>query len=354
MKAQGAFKLLMRSGAKAPGEVYMFESTRRFQTLMKSAPVGAERVYMWKAYTADYLKHNRRSGAAIRIAAGIAALFLSLLCGVFYNLWNYEVDRIVHEEGGWHSRLVGSPSRDEIAFLENHDHMSSVVISTATTTMNPASQDVVMELYFKDIRDVLPDTPLLASLVGVLPENTSYHDNYLSMYLIRSPQDTAPRWLFPSMLLITVMASISLIIIIHNAFAVSMSSRLHQFGILSSVGASPKQLRRCFIQEAAALCALPLLAGNLAGIAGCMGLIWMMNRLASGIDGRLTAVYAFSPTVFLLTLLLCVLTILISVWLPARTLSNRTPLETIKYTGEWSLKRKKQSSLLRLIFGMEG
>ncbi|MDR0964148.1 MAG: ABC transporter permease [Clostridium sp.] len=309
---------------------------------------------MWKAYTADYLKYNHRSGTAIRIAAGIASLFLSILCGVFYNLWNYEVDRIVHEEGGWHSRLVGSPSRDEIDFLENHDHVSNVVISTDTTIKNAESQDIVMELYFKNIHHVLPDTSLFAGLIGILPENTAYHDNLLSMYLIRSPLDTAPRWIFPAMLLITVMSSISLIIIIHNAFAVSMSSRLHQFGILSGVGASPKQLRRCLVQEAAALCALPLLAGNLVGIASCMGLIWLLNRLATGIVGRQQAVYAFSPIIFILTLLLCMLTILISAWLPARTLSKRTPLETIKFTGEWQLKRKKQSPLLRLIFGIEG
>jgi putative ABC transport system permease protein len=217
---------------------------------------------MWKAYTADYLRYNHRGGTAIRIAAGIAALLLSVLCGMFYNIWKYDEERIMQEKIGW---------------------------------------------------------------------------------------------IFPTMLLFTVMASVSLIIIIHNAFAVSMSARLHQFGIFSSIGATPKQIRRCLVQEAAALCALPLLMGNLLGIGSCMGLIWMINHLlGADIAERRTAVYAFSPTVFLLTLLLCVLTILLSAWLPARTLSRLTPLEAIKNSSECQLKRKKNSPLLRLLFGIEG
>jgi putative ABC transport system permease protein len=216
---------------------------------------------MWKAYTADYLKYNHRGGTAIRIAAGIAALFLSILSGMFYNLRKYDEERIIQENIGW---------------------------------------------------------------------------------------------VFPTMLLLTVMASVSLIIIIHNAFAVSMSARLHQFGIFSSVGATPKQIRRCLVQEAIALCALPLFLGNLLGIGSCIGLIRMTNLLGADIVGRRTAVYIFSPAVFLLTLLLCVLTILFSAWLPARALSKLTPMEAIRSTGELQLKRKKNSPLLRLFFGIEG
>jgi putative ABC transport system permease protein len=216
---------------------------------------------MWKAYTADYLRYNHRGGTAIRIAAGIAALFLSILSGMFYNLWKYDEERIIQEKIGW---------------------------------------------------------------------------------------------VFPTMLLLTVMASVSLIIIIHNAFAVSMSARLHQFGIFSSVGATPKQIRRCLVQEAIALCALPLFLGNLVGIGSCMGLIWMTNLLGADIVGRRTAVYIFSPVVFWLTLLLCVLTILFSAWLPARALSKLTPMEAIRSTGELELKRKKNTPLLCLLFGIEG
>ena len=55
---------------------------------------------MWKDYSADFLKNNRSSSLSVRIAAFISALLLSLLCGLFYNAWKYEVERIQQEEGG--------------------------------------------------------------------------------------------------------------------------------------------------------------------------------------------------------------------------------------------------------------
>lgn len=40
------------------------------------------------------------------LAALAASFFLALLCGLFYNAWTYEVDRILREEGGWQARLT--------------------------------------------------------------------------------------------------------------------------------------------------------------------------------------------------------------------------------------------------------
>ena len=68
---------------------------------------------MWKEYSSNYIKNNRSSSLSVIIASFISALLLSLLCGSFYNLWKYEVERIELEEGGWHSRILGElPSKD--------------------------------------------------------------------------------------------------------------------------------------------------------------------------------------------------------------------------------------------------
>ena len=58
---------------------------------------------MWKDYLSGYIKNNRSLGS-IRFSAFISALLLSLLCGLFYNMWKYEVERIELEEGAWQSR----------------------------------------------------------------------------------------------------------------------------------------------------------------------------------------------------------------------------------------------------------
>lgn len=176
----------------------------------------------------------------------------------------------------------------------------------------------------------------------------------MAMYLVRDADDEAPRLVFPLFLLIMGLASFSLIVIIHNAFAVSMQARIHQLGILSSIGATPRQIRTCLLQEAAYLCAAPILLGTLFGIAGSMGLLALLEMLAREVEGRRASVFGYHPLILLFTLLITAITIGISAWMPARKLSVMTPLEAIKNTRELELRRKCNSPGLSLLFGVEG
>lgn len=306
---------------------------------------------MWKDYSLGYLKNNRTSGISVIVASFISALLLSLLCGVFYNLWKYEVERIELEEGGWQSRITGELDEEAVEIIRSFGGVKDAVINEKET----ADGEVAIDIYFDRMGDVLKDTVQIAAQVGISPEAVTYNYPLLAMYLIRDSKDTAPRMVFPLFLLVMAMASVSLIVIIHNSFAVTMNARIHQFGIFSSIGATPRQIRTCLLQEAAALCALPVLAGNLLGIAGSMGLMHMTNViLGSGVPGRHEAVFGYHPLVLVLTLVVTCVTIWISAWLPARRLGRLTPLEAIKNTGELHIKRRKRSIVLSFFFGMEG
>lgn len=175
-----------------------------------------------------------------------------------------------------------------------------------------------------------------------------------AMYLSRNANDTAPRLVFPLFLLIMGLASFSLVIIIHNVFAVSMNARIHQFGIFSSIGATPKQIRTCLFQEAASVCAVPVLAGSLMGIAGAFGITKWTNVIGAGIENRREEVFGYHPLILAATLLITSVTIGVSVWLPAWKLSRMTPLDAIKNAGDGQLKRRKHSRILSLLFGVEG
>ena len=306
---------------------------------------------MWKDYSSGYIKNNRSSGMSVMIAAFISALLLSLLLGLFYNAWKYEIESIEQEEGGWQSRIVGEFTQEDMESIKNFANVKDVVISEKGAQI----PEPVIDIYFDDMGAVLDDTMQIAKVLGVSSENVIYNHELLAMYMIRDPQDTAPRLLFPLFILIAGIASFSLIIVIHNSFVVSMNARIHQFGIFSSIGATPKQIRSCLLQEAAALCILPILIGNLLGILISMGIIHMANDLlGSDVAGRHEAVFGYHPLVLVATLLLTVATIWISAWMPARKLSRLTPLEAIKNTGELQLKRKKKSPLLTCLFGLEG
>lgn len=306
---------------------------------------------MWREYASSSLKHNRSAGLSITIAALIAALLLSLLCGLFYNAWKYEVERVQLEEGNWHSRILGELSEADLETIRNYANVQDVVRNErGDTGINPT-----VDIIFRRKSAVFSDMPKIASQLGIPQERVQYHYELLALYLIRDASDPAPRLLFPVFLLITLAASFSLILIIHNAFAVSMQARVHQFGILSSVGATPKQIRTGLLQEAAVLCIGPVLIGNLLGVAGSAGITALSNTaLGNAETGRHTAVFGYHPLVLLLTVSVTVLTIWISAWLPARKLSRLTPLQAIQNTGELQLRRKKNSRLLSLLFGVEG
>ena len=306
---------------------------------------------MWKDYSSGYIKNNRSSGMSVMIATFISALLLSLLLGLFYNAWKYEIESIEQEEGGWQSRIVGEFTQEDIESIKNFAHVKDVVVNEKGAQI----PGTVIDIYFDSMGSVLDNTLRIAETLGVSAEKVIYNYELLAMYMIRDPQDTAPRLVFPMFILIVGVASFSLIIVIHNSFAVSMNARIHQFGIFSSIGATPKQIRSCLLQEAAALCILPILIGNLFGILMSMGLMHMANDLlGSDVAGRHEAVFGYHPLVLVATLLLTVVTIWISAWMPARKLSRLTPLEAIKNTGELQLKRKKKSPLLTCLFGLEG
>lgn len=306
---------------------------------------------MWRDYSSGYIKNNHSSGITIMIAAFISALLLSLLCGLFYNTWKYEVERIELEEGSWQSRITGAFDKEDVETIKTFGNVKDAVVNGKETR----SQEMTIDIYFNDMRKAFEDTSRIVTLMGEKPETVTYNHELLAMYFIRDPQDTAPRLLFPLFLLITIMASVSLIVIIHNSFAVSMNARIYQFGILSSIGATPKQIRSCLLQEAFVLCAIPVMTGNILGIVISRGLLYFINRLlGSSIEGRHEAVFGYHPYVLFITLLVTVLTIWISAWLPARKLSKLTPLEAIKNTGELQLKCKKKSPFLTFLFGMEG
>ena len=305
---------------------------------------------MWKDYSIEYIKKNRVSSVSVLVAAFISALFLSLLCGLFYNFWNYEIESVILEEGNWQGRITGVFGDDVTSQIE---HFANVKTASINEELSD-EQTLVVDVCFDDMGVVYQNMPLIAQQLGVPETSVSYHESLLSNYFINNPQDSAPPLLMVFYLFILLLVSVSLILIIHNSFAVSMNARVHQFGIFSSIGATPGQIRTCLLQEAAMLCVVPILLGSFIGIALTFGTIQAVNALAEGIVGRHEAVFTYHPLIFAITLLASFLTVLFSAWLPARKLSKITPMDAIKNTGELQLKKRKKSRILASLFGIEG
>ena len=305
---------------------------------------------MWKNYSIEFIKRNRASSLSALAAAFISALFLSLLCGLFYNFRNYEIESVILEEGNWQARITGTFDENAVSGVENFANVKTASVNKELSD----GQTLVIDICFNNMRTVYQDMSLIAQQLGIPDSSVSYHESLLSTYFVHNPQDTSPPLLPALFLAVLLIVSVSLILIIHNSFAVSMNARIHQFGIFSSIGATPGQIRTCLLQEAAALCAIPILLGSFIGIALTFGIIQIVNALADDIAGRHEAVFTYHPLVFAVTILVSVLTVLISAWMPAGKLSRLTPLEAIKNTGDLQLKRRKKARILAGLFGVEG
>lgn len=304
---------------------------------------------MWKDFSAGFIKKNKASSISIVTAAFISALFLSLICSLFYNFWIYEIEQITIDEGSWQGRISGIDESD-LSIIKNFSNVKKAEINNTLST----EKTIVADVWFQNIRTVYKDMPLITEKLNLDNTAASYHELLLSRYMVHNPQDNSPPLLMAFFIALLLVVSVSLILIIHNSFAVSMYARLHQFGILSSIGATPRQIFTCLLQEAAMLCILPILTGSLLGIAGSALTIKIINFFAQEIAGRHNAVFQYHPVVFMATIFVSVLTVFISACLPAKKLIKLTPLQALQGTDELHLKKKKHSCLLCRIFGIEG
>ena len=302
---------------------------------------------MWKEYSINYIKNNKASSISIMTAALIATMFLSVLCSLFFNMWIYDVDQIVYEEGDWQARLIGSFRDETINSMENYGNIERLNIKFST------SEEMTVEIYMKNKRTIYQELPVLLEKLGLNQASLQYHDTLLSQYLIFDPQEKQPSLLLLFFIAVLSIAGVSLILIIRNAFSVSMMARIHQFGMFSSIGATPRQISVCLLQEAAALCILPMLLGSLAGIGICIGFVAFANHVAEGVQTT-KAVFHYHVGIWLVTLLAAGLTVFLSAWLPARRLSRMSLLEAIRMDTERQGKEEKKFPVLTFLFGMEG
>ena len=305
---------------------------------------------MWKDYSSSYIKSNRASSISVIAASLIATLFLSLVCSLFYNFWTYETDGIIAAEGNWHGRLTASVDAMEITTIQNFPNVESAIINNELSD----EQIVTVDIVFHNPKTTYEDMPLIAEQMGLDASAVSCHTVLLANYLIHDPNDATPPLLLLFYIFIVIIVSISLVMIIHNAFAVSMNARVHQFGIFSSVGATPSQIRTCLLQEALALSSISIVVGTVLGIVISAGVVAATNVVAADVAGRHTAVFQYHPLVLVVTLVAAFITVLFSAYIPAKKLSKITPIEAIKNTGGLQLKKKKKSRILSLLFGIEG
>lgn len=125
-------------------------------------------------------------------------------------------------------------------------------------------------------------------------------------------------------------------LIIYNVFQISVAGDIRFYGLLKTIGTTPRQLRRIVRIQALLLSAAGIPLGLLVG--------WLTGiRLVPVIVAQLSAVVvvaSVSPVLFLGSAAFALATVLISCRRPARMAARVSPIEAVRYTEGGNLKRK--------------
>lgn len=142
---------------------------------------------------------------------------------------------------------------------------------------------------------------------------------------------------------------------IRNSFAISITEKMQQYGMLASVGATSKQIRKNVFFEAFLLGLIGIPLGIGSGILASWILLWVCNRFFEK-GFFLTLVFSVSPAPILVAALLAYITILISARRSAKRASKVSPLEAIRATGDVKINPKKVRSpkWVKRCFGIGG
>lgn len=299
---------------------------------------------------AGYIKNNKSSAFTIIIASFIAALFLSFLCSLFYNFWLDNIEGTKLENGSWHGRITIEKDDKSLEIVNNFANVRKAVINKELSY----GQEIVLDLYFYNKRTIYNDVSVIINALGLKKDAADYNYQLLSLYFIRIPGDNMPRLVMPFYFGIVLIVCVSLILVIHSSFAISMDGRIHQFGIFASIGATPGQIRACLVQEAFILSMLPVIAGVIIGLALSFIMVYIMGTYASTFTEGRDFAFSMHPAIIAAVFILSFFTILFSAYIPARKLSRLLPLEAIKGTNGPELKKTNYSRFLSKTFGIEG
>lgn len=137
---------------------------------------------------------------------------------------------------------------------------------------------------------------------------------------------------------VIIVAAVSLI---SNAFAISISERTRQFGLLSSLGASRRQLRRTVFIEAGILGLVGIPLGILIGLAGTYAAFAVTGDGWAVLVGSKTAVpVSVDARALAVVVALSVVTLLISAWAPAKRAGGVSAVDAIRQSGDVKPSRR--------------
>lgn len=189
-------------------------------------------------------------------------------------------------------------------------------------------------------------------------ENAKYStdsNSYLIMLETGIAKDSTLKALGTAVIVVAIIIIVTSVFCIKNSFDISITEKTKQYGMLSSIGATKKQIKKNVYYEALILGLIGTPIGILVGELASYILIIVSNCLLKDFwDIKL--IFSFSWLAILFAIILAFVTIYLSATRSARKASKITPISAIRNSEDIKIKSKKIKSprVVNKIFGIGG
>lgn len=220
-----------------------------------------------------------------------------------------------------------------------------------------SGETMEIALLMKNPRDVYPFFEELKEEHGFTDEQLVVNDSLLRFQGVLKTERTMKILYSIAAVVISIIVFTS-VFVIKNSFDISITERMKQYGMLVSVGATSRQIRKNVRFEGLILGLIAIPAGVLCGIAAIGITLRIVMKILEG--GRLAAEYTLTLHVSLWAVLAAVLvaalTIYLSTLIPAGKAAKVSPIEAIRESGNIKISNKKLRTpkIIQRVLGVEG
>ena len=251
--------------------------------------------------------------------------------------------------------IVGEKTYTIVGIVErsNFEDYSASGYSTFTLDMNDKEGTVNVFVMFNNKKKIIKQSEDLAKKLGY-DNAISYNSTLLALYG-ESTYGNIMKSMITMIVIMLSLVSIGCIVVIYNSFAISVMERKKEFGLLSSIGATKKQLSYTVFFEALIEGIIGIILGIGGAYIGIGTVILIINNLIGDIlvlklNLVTNIVFIIIPVIFM------ILVICISALVPSQRAAKVSPIEAIRQNDDIKINKKKikTSKLVNKLFGIEG
>lgn len=250
-------------------------------------------------------------------------------------------------EGTHTYKIVGIVERS------NFESYSASGYTAFTVDVNSDKGNVNLYVMFNKNKKIIKQSEELAKELNYNGD-INYNSTLLALYG-ESTYGNVMSSMGGMMIIMLSLVSIGCIIVIYNSFAISVMERKKEFGLLSSIGATKRQLSHTVFFEALVVGVIGIILGILGAYIGIGCVILIINNLISDmLEYKLHLVT--NPLFIIIPVIFMIIVIGVSAFIPSRRASKVSPIEAIRQNDDIKINKKKirTSKLALKLFGIEG